>query len=259
MRETRIGLVQSPLQVDLDRIAEDIIETLNADMALISVVNNNSLVSLGVSSTVMNVRPDRKHEVGDMVCFHVVKEDTPFLVSDARTHPETHSIGYVRAGLVSGYIGVPIQNAEVGAIGAICGVTLEPRNWSKSDLRYLEALSLSVENLILREMYRQETADAAELATEYDNIIAAFSLVRAEATSIHDREGRLVFANRALTQNVDDVGLQSDTVIQAFHRSGDEDRFQIRLHNGRRFVISRQLTGSGYWVCHWQSDDRRMH
>lgn len=259
MRETRIGFFQSPLQVDLDRIAEELLDSLRVDMALISVQNNNELVSLGVSSTVLQAGTGRTNAAEDMVCLHVIQENTPLLLSDARADPKTRSVGYVRAGLVSGYIGVPIQNAEIGPIGAICGVTNAPRNWTAEELRYLKALATSVENLILREMYRRESADANSLATEYDNIIAAFSLVRAEATSIHDAKGRLVFANRALTQIVDDATLESEQVLSAFCGEVPSDTLGLQLANGLKFVVTRQMTGSGYWVCQWQTDERRLN
>jgi GAF domain-containing protein len=259
MRETRIGVVQSPLQADLDRIAEDVIAFLGVDVALISVLHNNALVSLGVSSTVLQICKDRTHAPSDMVCLHVMKKNVPFQITDATAHPETSSIGYVRAGLVGGYIGVPIQNAEVGSIGAICGVTRAPRTWKDDDLRYLKALSSTVENLILREMYRRECADASTLATEYDNIIAAFSLVRAEATSIHDAEGRLVFANRALTQHVDDTILESEPVIRAFRTQDPGKTLSLRLPDKRQYLVSCEMTASGYWVCQWKADGRQLN
>lgn len=259
MRETRIGLVQSPLQVDLDRIAEDLLDSLHVDMALISIQHNNALVSLGVSSTVLKAGMNRTHSADDTVCLHVVRENTPLMLADARIDPMTSSLGCVKAGIVAGYIGVPIQNAEIGAIGAICGISGTPRDWSEEDLRYLKALAGTVENLILREMYRRESADASSLATEYDNIIAAFSLVRAEATSIHDTEGRLVFANRALTQIVDEASLENERVTSIFRCEQSPAKTCLRLAKGTRLVVTPQKTASGYWVCHWQTDERQLN
>ncbi len=167
---------------------------------------------------------------------------------------------YVANGTVSGYIGVPIRNAELGAIGAVCGVTSRPRNWQSSDLNYLKAVALSVENLILREMYRLESADANSLVSEYDQIIAAFSLVRAHPTSIHDRNGRLVFANKALSEIVSDADLESSTVRRALQRPLSDDPLRMKIPDSQMsYLLSRRETSSGYFVCQWAPTPNSMH
>lgn len=259
MRETKLGKIHSPLHADLDRITDGIVESLGVDMALFSVSSNNSLISLGLSESIVRMKDMRVHDPADLICNQVIQSNAPLVVPDARTDPQTSGNRHVREGLVAGYIGVPIQNAEVGAIGALCGITTAPRNWSDSDLRYLSAVALGIENLILREMYRLECADVSNLASEYDKIIAAFSLVRAEPTSIHDGSGRLVFANKALMEYVNENDLQTAAVTSALLETSGEATLQLGIASGARFSVTRVRTSSGYYVCHWAPDDVRLN
>jgi len=259
MRETKIGMIQSPIQADLDRIAEDVVQYLNADMALLSVTYNTAVVSLGLSETVKRARLDRMHVPEDMACLQVMENDEALVLSDARKDPIASQTAYVQDGLVTGYIGVPIRNAEVGAIGALCGVTHSPRTWTDADVRYLTAISESVENLILREMYRLESLDATTLASEYDQISAAFALVRAEPTAIHDGRGRLVFANRSLTDLVDETELESSTFRSVLLRTGAEGVVRYQTPAGISYILTRLRTGAGYIVSQWRLDQTLLN
>ncbi len=260
MREATIGSIQSPLQADLDGIAETIVDTLGVDIALLSLASNSELVSLGLSANIGRTRENRHHVPSDLLCLNVIENNEALVLPDARAHPDFRFVRYVANGTVSGYLGVPIRNAELGAIGAVCGVTSSPRNWRASDLHYLEAVALTVENLILREMYRLESADASSLASEYDQIIAAFSLVRADPTSIHDRNGRLVFANRALSDVVSDADLQSGAVMRRLRQPLTEDPLRVQVPDSHlAFLVSRTETNSGYFVCQWVPTPKTMH
>lgn len=252
MRETKFGMIQSPIQADLDRIADDIVQYLDADMALLSVTHNSAMMSLGLSDSVKRVRSERTQVPEDMICLQVTENNAPLVLTDARKDAKAAKTSFVRNGLVKGYIGVPIHNAEIGAIGAICGVTKDPRTWSDADVRYLTAISESVENLILREMYRLESLDATTLASEYDQIIAAFALVRAEPTSIHDGTGRLVFANRTLTDLVDETELESARFKSTLLASKGQDTVQYRSSAGIAYILTRMRTDAGYFVSQWK-------
>lgn len=259
MRESKFGLIQSPVQADLDRIAEEIVEYLGADMALLSVTHNSAMVSLGVSKAVKHAEMERTHMLEDMVCTRVVNGNAPVILEDARSDALARDMPKVRDGLVGGYIGVPIRSAEIGAIGAICGVTRAPRVWTEADIKYLKTIAETVENMILREMYRLESLDASTRASEYDQIIAAFALVRAEATSIHDGTGRLVFANRTLTDQVAETELESRRMISVLRAPIADGSVRYRASNGVDYDLTRTQTGSGYFVSQWRPVRERLN
>lgn len=259
MREAKIGEIQSPLQADLDRIANGIVDTLGVDMGMFSISYNSALVALGISGSISRVGGSRFLEPSDIICTRVIQQDAPLVIPDALCDAQICDNRFVQSGVVAGYLGVPIRNADIGAIGAVCGITSTPRDWSEADLRHLEAIAQNVENLILREMYRLESADASNLISEYDQIIAAFSLVRAEATSIHDNTGRLVFANRALMDQVDEAELQSAALTEILLGDKWQAPVRIKVQKGARFAVTCLKTGSGYSVCQWTPDETMLN
>lgn len=259
MRETRFEAIQSPLQADLDRIADGVVDSLNVDMALFSVSYNQALVSLGISASTSRSKEGRVHNPAEFICTETIQSDAPILIPDTRIDPRTKDLPLVCDGTVLSYIGVPVHNAEIGAIGAICAVISSPRNWSPADLKYIKAVSLSIENLVLREMYRLESANASNLAAEYDQIIAAFTLVRADPTSIHDRKGRLVFANRALIEHVDDRELQSSELTDTLLSITPGQSVTFSVSSGERLIVNRLTTSSGYHVCQWTFEQGRLN
>lgn len=259
MRESNLGKIQSPLQADLDRVTDRIVEALDVDYALLSIKHNRHLVSMGLSETFGRTRDRRWHVPEDLVCFEMLKKGRPLVLVDAREHVEFGATKHVMNGTVAGYIGVPIQNAEIGTIGTLCGITSKPRDWAESDLGYLVTVGQNVENMILREMYRLESKDASRLVSEYDQIIAAFSLVRAEPTSIHDPNGRLVFANRALTEHVSDAELQNARIKKALMAKDFATSTKVHVADGRVFSVTRGQTSSGYYVFQWARVASRLN
>lgn len=259
MRQTMIGAIQTPLQADLDRIAEDVIDVLGVDISMLSVSNNRTLVTLGLSSSIIGLRDNNQYPSRDMACGFVAQNDTPVMLEDARKHPIIGKTKFVRDGVFQGYIGTPVHNAEVGAIGAVCAATKGKRAWTEENLKYLQAVAQNVENIILREMYRLESADASNLASEYDQIIAAFALVRAEPTSIHDENGRLVFANRTLTDVVEESDLESQTLKSVLLSKPANVPTSYVTQTGGSYRLSPTRTSSGYLVCQWSRDTSRLN
>jgi GAF domain-containing protein len=235
------------------------VNNLGVDAGLCSISYNNALVALGISGSISGVGESRILDPSYMICSKVIQQDAPLVITDARNDPRTCENRFVRSGQIFAYIGVPVRNAEIGAIGAVCVFTAGPREWSTADVRYVEAIAETVENLILREMYRLESADASNLLSEYDQIISAFSLVRAEATSIHDNLGRLVFANRALMEHVEDDELQSSAMKEVLLGDAGQDPVRLTVQAGTRFAVTRQKTGSGYSVCQWTPDETMLN
>lgn len=258
MREGTIGEIQVPIQADLDRIADTVVRNLGVDIAILSMLKNRHLIALGLSSSVLRTRETTFHAPGDLVCFKTLETETALILPDARLDETAAGTQYVAGGLVVGYLGVPILNREVGAIGVVCGVTSTPRDWSERDIDYLWSVAQSIENLVMREMYRLESADASNLASEYDQIISAFSLVRAEPTSIHDATGRLVFSNAALTTHVSDDDLESDIVTEILKHE-DDGISSVTTRAGHLFRVARIRTGSGYYVCQWSLEPTRLN
>ncbi|MEO0916509.1 MAG: GAF domain-containing protein, partial [Pseudomonadota bacterium] len=251
--------VQISLKRRLDRTTDDVLDVLGVDIAMVSVLDHRTLVTLGLSTSIVRLRKKSRHALNDLACGQVVQNDRAMMLEDARKHSIIGKTQLVREGLYRGYLGVAIHDAEMGAIGAVCAATVEPRAWTDENLKYLQAVALSVENILLREMYRLESADASSLASEYDEIIAAFALVRAEPTSIHDATGRLVFANRALTDVVGESELESENLKSVLLSESKSATLPFLTREGEKYRLSPSRTSSGYLVCQWSRASSRLN
>lgn len=261
MREGTIGKIQSPLQADVEQTIRSLLEICDADFVVFSLAKRNvQLVALGLTSEVSCARAGPADAEFAWTRPDWTSRTSQLVLSDARSVPEFRDQPSVADGTICGYLGSAIENSEVGPIGTISVITSNPREWAEADVQYLNATVLAVETLILRELYRLESVDAVSLVSEYDKIIAAFTLVRAAPTSIHDQSGRLVFANRDLSDSVEIFEL--DKVFDMAKFAAPVDGSPLRVfsrRSGATYEVRRTTTSSGYFVCQWSVDAGRLN
>jgi PAS domain S-box-containing protein len=96
-------------------------------------------------------------------CQHVVADDAPLVVSDARLNDRLKdSLAIPEIGVVA-YAGMPIRVAGQ-TLGSFCAIDAEPREWSAGDLAVLEDLAAAVATEIeLVRAARHAEQDAAAL------------------------------------------------------------------------------------------------
>lgn len=259
MTDGRLGAEDEPIQNGLDLLADRIVEDLKCDLSLLSFAHNDKLVSLGLSSSTGQRAEMRVHEPEHLICLRTIRSDRIVALQDARSEPDFLDNRHVSDGSVVAYLGVPIHNAELGAVGAVCAINRQPHKWSDADRYYLQSVALSVENLVLRRMHRLEADETGQVLGKHDDVIMAFSLVRADPTSIHDRTGRLVYSNKALSDHVPEHELNTPKMRMALGRNRGTSSFAFRTTVGLGFRVEHRETGSGYHVCGWHLDLSRLN
>ncbi len=110
-----------------------------------------------------------QNAVGDSFCYFPVGTGGAFVVNDAATDPRT--AGHIAIGPwgVGAWAGFPILSSDGHAIGSMCVIDAQPREWTQQDIDTLGILARAVSNEInLRiSLTTAQTALAAtsELAT----------------------------------------------------------------------------------------------
>ena len=253
MQERALGTVHTPLQADLDQLSGAVLHDLDADVVVLFFPYKPGLAALGLSSPIWR-GADGRIPLAALASLETVASNGSIRLTDARQHETFKSLKVVAEGQARGFLGVPIRNEEHGAFGSLCAVCAEPRKWLAVEEVYLRAVSRGVEHIILKEMYRLESADASKTLSEYDQIISAFSMVRADPTSIHDRSGRLVFANRALAQHIGDAELSGHSLKDAVTATPMTGQRVFLAKDGTLYRLTRHVTRAGYVVCHWKPE-----
>ncbi|MFP5322226.1 MAG: SpoIIE family protein phosphatase [Acidimicrobiia bacterium] len=116
-------------------------------------------------------------------CQHVVVDDAPLVVSDARLddrlagHPAIADLGVIA------YCGVPIRDHEGHVLGSFCAIDTEEHAWSAGDVEVLRTLAeavaatVSVElrhSSLIRSLQRRVHAEAGASSTSAWRLDAAY-------------------------------------------------------------------------------------
>jgi len=185
----RSGLVDCPPDAPFDRLATLAARVLGARLTLVSLVTADRQVEACAVG-----RERRDGPLSRSFCHHVVEADAALVVPDAREHPVVAGSPAILEGIVA-YAGVPLRSPDGHAIGTLCAVEPEPREWTLHELETLTdvAAALTTE-LSLREQVEAHRRAEAELA-ESRALLAAILDNSPTAIYAKDLEGRYRFVN----------------------------------------------------------------
>ena len=149
------ALVEPPEGVDapgataaLERINRLAAALVGAPVSLTSLVTEDSQVfasQVGVDGPWQDGTP-----LTHSFCQHVVEDDAPLVVSDARTDArlaENLAIGDL--GVIA-YCGVPMRTHAGEVVGSFCVIDGEPRVWTDQELELVRDLASLAANELLR-------------------------------------------------------------------------------------------------------------
>jgi signal transduction histidine kinase len=89
-------------------------------------------------------------------CRHVVEQQLPLVVEDARVHDLVKDNPAIQDLGVVAYAGIPLITSESVALGSFCAIDHEPRKWNEADLLLLRGLAeATVTELELRHATRE--------------------------------------------------------------------------------------------------------
>jgi len=111
-------------------------------------------------------------------CKHVVSEDRPLVVSDARTVDLLADNPAIPELQVIAYAGYPLHDLRGRAVGSLCAIDAKPREWSLDELTVLQDLALACASEVQLREANEAAADAVDLANrraEHSQILLALS------------------------------------------------------------------------------------
>lgn len=254
MREGQFGEISTPLQADLNVIVEHVLATTDSDFATLCFGYNTVLNSMGLMPMTWCGKIPQDPAPQDFFSDVLMAQNAPIIVDNVRFDERFSTALAGQKAPVLGLLGVPISVTDVGTVGVISALSCAQRGWTNKDRQVLKTAAKSVENILLKEMFRVESLDANKLLSEYDQIISAFSMVRAAPTSIHNQNGRLVFANGILTELVSESELEGRAYLAALLANPEHLIFLYRTRNGEVYEIQRRQTYAQYHVCQWRAE-----
>jgi len=180
-----------------EALAQSVQAALHCKGCLISVVQEDALVALGhalpASQAANKVVAGR-----DLICAHTVRLGRPVRVPDITKDPELRNTPAVAALGIAAYIGVPLRMECGEVVGAICGLSSEPRIWTEGEVNYMLAVADLAESKIERHVLRFEQRALSVALAETDAILSVLAELRDRALTVQNAQGDLVFTNLAM-------------------------------------------------------------
>jgi GAF domain-containing protein len=182
---------------EFDALAQSVQAKLNCKLCLVSLANENALIALG-HSMVDTPAAERLLPVRDTLCAYTVLRGAPLRVPDVTKDPIFRNMPTVAAMGISAYIGVPLRLSGGEVVGAMCGLSSEPRIWTQGEVDYMLAVADLAESKIERHILRYEQKALSVALAETDAILSVLSELRDRALTVQNETGDLVFVNLAL-------------------------------------------------------------
>jgi hypothetical protein len=140
----RTGLLDSPYEEVFDRLTRLVSKSLGAPVALISLVDADRQWFKSAVGLPEPWASRRETPLSHSFCRHVVASGEPLVVTDARAHPLVRTNRAVTELGVVAYAGIPLVTSDGHALGALCTIDGQPREWTAEQLEILGDLAAAV-------------------------------------------------------------------------------------------------------------------
>ncbi len=163
------GLLHRPPVPGLERLTRLAARLLEAPVVVVSLVTGERQVFVSQLGLPHPWSAAGQTPLTHSFCQHVVDNDAPLVVSNAREDPVLKdNLAIDDIGMVS-YAGMPIR-LDSGVYGSFCAIDGEPREWTKQELEILEDLAAAVASEIALE---QAAREAQETSAVFGAILTA--------------------------------------------------------------------------------------
>jgi signal transduction histidine kinase len=170
----RLELLDSPAEIDFDRISQLAARLLNVPVALLSLVDDHRQFFKSAIGLTGAVGDARETPLTHSFCQHVVTSGAPLVVEDAINHPVVRdNLAIPNLGVAS-YLGMPVRDREGYVLGAFCIIDHKTRHWSDADIALLGDLAeLVMTEIKLRGENKELRESHTLIAQRNDELVLA--------------------------------------------------------------------------------------
>jgi PAS domain S-box-containing protein len=166
-------LVDSPATDDFDRFTRLATKMLGVPVALVSIVDFDEDRQFFTSACGLGEpwASQRQTPLSHSFCQHVVTDNKPLVIKDARTHPLVRSNLAIPDLNVIAYLGIPVAAPDGTCLGALCAIDSQPRAWTDADISMLTDLAASVTSKIGLRAALLVSEETRKIATRFGRIV----------------------------------------------------------------------------------------
>jgi len=147
---TQLSLVDVLATEDFDRFTRLATKMLGVPVALVSIVGFDKGRQFSTSGCGLGEPwiSQRQAQLTHSFCQHVVADNEPLVIEDARNHQLVRDNLAASDLNVVAYLGIPVTAPDGRALGALCAIDTRPRAWSEGEISVLTDLAGSVTSQI---------------------------------------------------------------------------------------------------------------
>ncbi|MGK3960409.1 GAF domain-containing protein [Sorangium sp. So ce118] len=147
----RRGLRSTTPDPELVAVAELVARGVGTPASIVTIVDSAKQIFIGATGLPRDLSIAGGTLRSWSFCQHVARDNAPLIVEDAREHPVLSDNPLVAMNLVRSYAGFPVVLEGVGAVGSVCAVSGEPRQFDAGSIATLQlAARLVSEQLATR-------------------------------------------------------------------------------------------------------------
>ncbi len=140
----RLELLDSPTEAAFDRLTSLASKIVKAPVSLVSLVDADRQFFKSFVGLAEPWASKRETPISHAFCQHVVAQNEPLIVNDAREHPLVYdNMGITELDIV-GYLGMPLTLHDGTGLGSFCVIDHKPRTWTPEEIDIMRELAVSV-------------------------------------------------------------------------------------------------------------------
>lgn len=140
----RLKLMDTPPEESLDRLTRIAAKVVGAPVALLTLVDSHRQYFKSAYGLPKELEETRQTPLTHSFCQHVVMDQTPMIVGDARLDPRLKDNPAIEAVGVLAYAGMPVFAPNGEPLGSFCVMDTRVRQWDQEQLSTLKDLADSV-------------------------------------------------------------------------------------------------------------------
>ena len=140
----RLDLLDGKPDAGFDRYTAEAAKLLDAPVALVSLVDSRRQAFLSRSAHEEPFISLEETPLSYSFCRHAVERKAPLVIGDAREDPLVRENPAIEEFNVIAYAGAPIVTRDDQALGTLCVMDHEPRDWTPDQVELLSDLAVVV-------------------------------------------------------------------------------------------------------------------
>lgn len=177
MRE--LALLNTQQETFYDHITKLATAFITAPVSLVTMVTENYQFFKSVVGLPEPWASDRRTPLSHSFCQHVVNDNTPLMIEDARIIPRLADNLAIPDLNVIAYLGMPLTLRDGVSLGSFCVIDNQPRRWNSTEIAIVSVLAeMITAEIDLRADVMREVKKPSCLLALHTNVMALLDSVK---------------------------------------------------------------------------------